>query len=91
LIQILFLYNLKNFYAPQTTCFCTFPGPSSGLFYEYFTFHALMCADILTLTLQPFMVLGHLNYLKVFFNGRYIDYLSLTYATNKGKSLKVTL
>jgi len=26
-----------------------------------------------------------------FFNGRYIDYLSLTYATNKNRILKVTL
>jgi len=35
----------------------------------------------------------YMNMQKFFFisNGRYIDYLSLTYATNKSRILKVTL
>jgi len=53
MIQILFPYNLTNVYIPQSTCFCTFAGPSSGLLHEYFTFHALMCSDIEASTLQP--------------------------------------
>jgi len=34
---------------------------------------------------------GNNETLALFFNGRYIDYLSLTYATNKSGILKVTL
>jgi len=44
----------------------------------------------LTLENYGFCMLGHIQLTIFYFsNGRYIDCLSLTYATNKGKMLKL--